>query len=246
MDCTNARLLLTFVRSGEIDLPDREDLDNHLTSCSECAVSARAESRFDDALETAMPRVAIPAGLKDRILRTLANQRKPRPWPWVAAAGLLLVAGACAFYALVPGQQELDFARIAEKIDIKLTPEAVEAWFSGELGENLTAPREFNFNLLDNIDIAEVQGRKVAKLTFLSRGENRSALAYVYILPAHQFKLPAQQEEEAALKNSWLNEIAIPSSSHNVQIRRYPGVSDFFYLVVYTSGSLDPFLLQGI
>ena len=46
-------------------------------------------------------------------------------------------------------------------------------------------------------------------------------------------------------KDGWLSEI-IPASSHNILIRRYQDIDDFFYVVVYTSGSLDPFVFQGI
>ena len=67
----------------------------------------------------------------------------------------------------------------------------------------------------------------------------------MYILPTGQFKPPVQQEPP--LRNDWVGEISIPSETHNIQIRpRDPRIPDFFYVVVYTSGSLDPFLLPGI
>ena len=55
------------------------------------------------------------------------------------------------------------------------------------------------------------------KLTFLSRFENRAALAHVYVLATQQL-LPAELEEAAAKKEGWLNEI-VAASTHNIQIR---------------------------
>ena len=242
MDCQNARLLLYFVRTGELDPSEREVLDNHLAACPDCAAGALAESRLDAVLETAMPRVPFPAGLKERILKQLARARRPRPWPWVAAAVVLLAAAVTGFAILANGPVELNSTLIVAKADIKTSPEAV-AWFSSR-GIHMAAPPAFNFNLLDTIDIAQIQGRQVAKLTFLSRADNRAV--HVYVLSSSQFNLPAQQVDEAVLNNNWPGEISIPSSTHNIQLRRYPSVPDFFYLVVYNGASLDQFLLEGI
>jgi hypothetical protein len=240
MNCTNARLLLNFVRAGEMDPAEREVLDHHLTACSECAVFAESENRFDEAMAMAMARVPVPAGLKGRLLGQLA---RPRRWSWVAAAALLLAVGLTCFAALTRGPEELDASRWSVKADIKRTPEAVEGWFSSELATPMTAPRDFNFSLLSNIDVAVIQGRQVPKLTFFG---NRGALAHVYVLSTRQFKLPAEHEEEVALKDSWHGEISIPCATKDIKIRRYPGVPGFFYVVIYTGGTLDPFLLQGI
>jgi hypothetical protein len=244
MDCTSARLLLHFVRTGELDRVEQEALDSHLGICLECLAFAQSENRFDEAMAAAMPRVPVPARLKDRILERLTRVRRPRPWRRVAAAAVLLAAGLVCFVALTGGPDELSPLLIAEKVDTKATPDAVEGWFFGQLGTPVTLPRDFNFTLLDSFDIAEIQGRKVPKLTFQSAADKR--LAHIYVLSTRQFHAPAQQENEAALKDGWLPEIFIPASSHNIQIRRQRDVPDFFYLIVYTSASLDPFLLQGI
>jgi hypothetical protein len=245
MDCTNARLLLGFARTGEIDAVERDALESHLAGCSDCAVCARSESQFDDALEMAMPRVAVPAGLRTRILERLAKAPRPRAWRWATAAALVLATGLAGFIFLTSGPEEIEFGPIAEKIDIKATPDAVEAAFLG-WGVDMAAPREFNFDLLDATDVAEIQGRRVAKLTFLSQGDGRAALAHVYVLQAAHFKLPASHHDERALKNGWLAEVFIPASTHNVQVLRYANVPEFFFLVVYSSRSLEPFLLRGV
>jgi hypothetical protein len=229
MDCMSTRLLLNFVRTGELDRAEQQVVDDHLTGCSDCAAFAQSENRVDDALATAMHRVSVPAGLKGRILARVTSARRPRPWPWVAAATVLLAVGLGCYALLSSGPQEFDIPLfVGRKVDIQTTAEAVDAWLGNELGAEVTAPREFNFNFLESVEISEVQGRKVARLTFLSRGDNRAALAHVYVLSTRQFKL--------------LDETSIRSDTHNIQVRRDPRAPDFFYVVVYTS-SLDPFLL---
>lgn len=238
MDCTNARLLLHFVRTGELDPAERQLLDNHVAHCTECTALAHAESRLDDALETAMGQVPVPAGLKGRILARMATQRQPRRWRWTAAAALVVAAGL-GWYAVL-GPHELDVTQLSEEIDFRTrsAPDAVEAKFSSE-GIVMRAPREFNYELLDTFDTTEIQNRRVPKLTFLARGQSRAALAHVYVLSIQQFKPPAQYEER------WVCEI-VPASSHNIKILRDQSNPDFFYVVVYTSGTLDPFIVQGI
>ena len=72
MDCTNARLLLNFVRTGELDLAEREVLETNSRQLPECA-ARQAESHVDDALETAMQRCPV--------LGRLLKRAYPSNWP---------------------------------------------------------------------------------------------------------------------------------------------------------------------
>jgi hypothetical protein len=94
----------------------------------------------------------------------------------------------------------------------------------------MAAPRDFNFTLLDNVDLVQIQGRSVPKLTFLNRPH--PGLAHVYVMSTSDF--------------NWPGEVSIPSATHDIQIRRSANAPDFFYMVIYTGGSLDQFMLQGI
>jgi hypothetical protein len=246
MDCHDARLLAQFVRTGELSLAERRDLDDHFLDCPECKGVVEAENRLDDAFELAMLQVPVPAGLKGRILERLTRAHRPRPWRWVATAAALMIAalGYLAFYGY---HEEFDTQDFVNVVDDRagLPRETVEQRFNTELGIAMRAPKDFNFNLLDSFDSTEVHGRRVAKLTFFTRGEAGAALAHVYVLPASQFKLPADQDAQSAKADGSLAEI-IPASKHNFQIRRYPDITDFFFVIVYTSGTLDPFLFHEI
>ena len=241
MDCANARLLLNFVRTGELDPAERDALTSHLAGCADCAAGAQSESRFDEALETSMQRVPFPVGLKGRLLQKLAEKRRPRRWRWVAAASLLFLAGMIGGYLVWINQpEEFDVTRFVQYDDEPLTPDLVETRFS-EKGMAMKAPREFNFNLLVNYDAVQVQRQSVPKLTF-SAG---SGLAQVYVMSTQQFKLPEPLEDKSVKNEGWLSEI-IPASRHKIQIRRYPSIADFFFVVIYTTDTLDSFTFQGI
>jgi hypothetical protein len=242
MDCANARLLSNFVRTGELDAAEREALSAHLAACPECGAGAQAEGRFDDALEAAMQRVPFPVGLKGRLLQRLAQKRPTRRWRWAAAAALFLVSSLVVGYVLWINQpEEFDVTRFVSFDNETPTVEVVEARFS-DLGIAMKSPPEFNFNLLANWEPVQVQRRTVPKLTFkASSGE----LAQVYVMSTQQFKLPEPFEEKTIKNEGWLSEM-LPASRHKIQIRRYPSIADFFFVVIYTTDSLDSFTFQGI
>lgn len=232
MDCTNARLILNFLRPGEIDDAERQALEAHLASCPDCAVAAQAEGRFDEVLGKAMAKVPVPAGLKGRILHKLTDRRAWRPWRWAAAAAaVLVIAGGTAIYFALDRRPVFD---PTELVAIQAwTPESVESHFENE-GLTLVAPREFNYNLLDSCEVAVVKGRRVAKLSFISQREKRPNIAHVYVLSAREFRLPDEVPE-------------FGPGTHSFEIRNRDG--DFPCVVIFNSNSrsLEPFLLfQGI
>jgi hypothetical protein len=244
MDCTSVRWLAPLARIGELDEAEQQALNAHFAGCPECWAMAQAHNRLDDALATAMHRVPIPSDLKGRILERLARARRPRRWRWAAAAAVTFAAVVTGYFVVFPGPDRLDLALLTEKVDLKATAESVENWFDSQHGISMTAPRNFNYNFLDSFDVAEVQGHRVAKLTFLS--QNRTVLAHVYVLSARQFSLPAELDADAAFKEGWLGDISVPASTHAIFIRPNSNVPDFFYLIVSTSRALDPLLLEGI
>ena len=119
MDCTNAHGLLPFLRTGELDATERDVLESHVSGCPECLASVQAESRFDDAIEVAMARVPMPAGLKGRLLVGLARRRPTRRWPWVAAAALLAMAGLGGYVVWSGGPEEFDVAGFSWYVDYR-------------------------------------------------------------------------------------------------------------------------------
>src|SRR5690606_38408018 len=84
MECRTARLLLDLAHppADPLDAADAGALEGHLACCPDCAALARGQGRFDDAVGLAMRRVAVPEGLRDRLLARL-EQEPPTRRRWL-------------------------------------------------------------------------------------------------------------------------------------------------------------------
>src|SRR5262245_5275113 len=155
MDCANARLLLNFLRNDEMDPAERSALLAHLEACPDCSAQAQSESQFDEALGRALRRMPVPAGLKGRLLAAVAA-RRPRHWPWAAAAAALLLAASLGAYVWWSQSTVVDFNDVIEIVDYrtKTNPDNVESEFAS-LGYPMRFPRMLNPNLLESYDVVE-------------------------------------------------------------------------------------------
>src|SRR4051812_32486517 len=110
LTCEEARELLPLLAIDALDVDERDVLEDHLASCSECQEEAASYAETAAVLALALPQVDPPSGLKGKLLtaarrpfvlpdedaRPLRAQR--RDWRTtatgaVAAAALLLAAG---------------------------------------------------------------------------------------------------------------------------------------------------------
>lgn len=229
MDCTHVRLLLWFARKPEQDL-DADDLgglQEHLALCEECGRLAQQQRRFDEILGQKIRQVDVPADLKGRIDRRLIAAAR---WGWkqytATAASLFLALGMTLGWHFWPAPL-LDLVEFAE-IKAGTAPDKVEAWFTSH-GLAFAWPHEFNSNYLDYYEIVEMQGKRVAKLSFRQRPNSafHDVIAHVYAVPEGTFQMDDQM-------------------SHQVLVQRYAELPDFVYLITLSGGTLDPFLRRGI
>ena len=87
MECHDARTLMLFARSSEaVDAAEKAALQQHLDGCPDCAARAQAERHADEALTKLMQDVPVPADLKGKLLKRLADDRPAKPWRWLASA----------------------------------------------------------------------------------------------------------------------------------------------------------------
>lgn len=73
--CNVFRDHLFLFQVDELDERDRTVLQEHLNRCDDCAARLRLENRLLASVKDALPRAAAPAGLEDRIRRSLAEVR---------------------------------------------------------------------------------------------------------------------------------------------------------------------------
>jgi hypothetical protein len=245
MDCTSARLLLAFRRPGgaaELAREDAADLDRHLAGCPACAALARRQDGFDLAVARAMRTVAVPAGLRDRLVadalaRRGAEWRRTAARYTVAAAALVMLALTTAGIglALRPSfdteKPPAGYANLVED------PErSVRGWLESE-GLPTTLPRDFNYALLDTaagLDYEKIDGRYVPRVVFRipprpDRPGDRADFAKVYVVRKGQFELDSRKFRNT--QNSFCNVIVVPDDGSGVG-----------YVILFTTDTLDPFL----
>jgi len=203
MECHDARILLTFANRGceELDAAERDAFQQHLEKCPECAVLALTDRHLDETIGRAMRDVPVPAGLKEKVLSRVASQR-PR-WSWkrtsylaAAVLSLLAVAGGIGWHYYVLPEITLSFLQEYESRGKGWNEDQVEQYFA-ENGLRVRVPRRFDYDKLRHIDIVEVKGRRVAKLSFSRNDQERSASADVLILPPKQFNMIELPEMDA-------------------------------------------------
>lgn len=116
MDCKVAVARMHDYLDGELGREAAANLKLHIGECKSC------KERFDalertEALMKAAPAPRAPAGLEDRILKSLPKTRKPAAWtgwvrrhPAVSAAALFLVVMFSSFVTMWNQDQQLSVA----------------------------------------------------------------------------------------------------------------------------------------
>src|SRR5581483_8877593 len=154
MQCSTARLLLTFARpkASELDAGVVQSLNEHLGECAECGAFARAEHQFERLLGPAMRQVAVPRDLRERLLTRLQAERRswykrlPQRHPAIAAAvaAVLLLTVGLVVYAATRPPRPLDLALIAYTWNTRVAvpPQEAQSFFAQE-GFKVIVPPEF-------------------------------------------------------------------------------------------------------
>jgi hypothetical protein len=228
MDCKTAHLLLDFNRPTptELEASEAEALDNHLIDCPACARLARDERRLDEHVGQAMRDVAVPAGLRDRLVAGL-RRAETLPLPRRRFS-----RGAWSLAILAARPRALDVPQLRLDSWTQFNPDRtqVDDWLHAS-GFRAPAPDMFEYNLLTHYHVASLQGQRVPMLLFTSANHRHVYQARVYLLDARQFDLKALRA-------------APPSqdSGCSVVFVAHPTDPRFAYLVVHNAENLDPFL----
>ncbi len=137
---------------GDVEASRAEALRNHASSCPPCARRLAEAEALNERLRGLRRAYVPPAGLEDRIRRSL-GARRPRSGRWLtAAAAALLVVGVVALFLAAPGpavpdliastisahEELLDMSR-AGRIDTG-DPKALREFFSVRVEGHLASP----------------------------------------------------------------------------------------------------------
>jgi hypothetical protein len=242
MDCKTARLLLHFThpRTTELEADEAAALEGHLADCPQCGSLAQAERQADNRIGQAMRAVAVPEGLRTRLLAQLDAEREH----WyrrrlLRVAGLVAAAAALVLIVWLGIKSKRpdspDFTEATRQVEFVQvggpSPETIRDWFREERGVRTVPPADLDYALLTYYDLAPLQGQRVPLLLFAAgKDGERVRTARVYILSDRQFDISNSSDQQEV------------GSGCLVEMRPCPTDRHLAYLIVYTGGELKPFL----
>lgn len=258
MDCRTARLLLDYARPSETELDAGEAtaLHGHLDGCPECAALGHTERRLEEHLGAAVRAVPVPEGLRDRLLARLQKDRREWYQRWwlrravgAAAAAVILLTGWLVFARSqrppVPNVEDI------ESLLVAATPDSIEEWFRDTYKVHTVVPPQFNYALLTHYDLANFPVQVAEPIPFLRPAHRR--VPFLFFIKTdlaadggprvHSARVYILSDKEFDLKR--ITEGHLPGSGGNkIEVRRHPDNRHIVYVIVYTSNTLDPFLVD--
>lgn len=240
MDCRTARMLLAFHRPGasELEPADVQGLSSHLENCGVCREQADEERRADASLGLAMHQVAIPPGLRDRILTRLSNERNAYYRGWLfrgsvaaAAAAVLIAVGVYLrvrsmeketprlnIDSIISGLQTSDpLPKSADDVQSYYTKRGIALQIPDEM-------KQWDFEALRNSYISYQQGQPVPTLVF-EKGTSRAVVLLLHRSQYHATSVPGTDQ-----------------SFQRVRVLGKPGDSEYIALVIVQEGKYEDFL----
>jgi hypothetical protein len=226
MDCRTARQLIEFARprKSELDADESDALRDHLSDCPMCRGVAENDWQVDEEFSLAMQDVKVPVRLREQLMVGLREARST----WYRRTVLASTAAAAAAVLAVTFGWSMWHRLNAEAnfppVVVEWTDSVrnqVEQWFREHHRLIVLAPPQFDYSLLKERRLADLDGKSVPYLRF----EWGDHWAKVYIL-SDSDRIP---------------EIEKPAGT-TLHLIHHPTHSDVVYLVIYTGGHLERFL----
>jgi anti-sigma factor RsiW len=122
MNCTKARRQLDMYMDSELSVPENMEVLEHLNLCRACQEVFEVEEKLRDALKVELARPEPPAGLADRVKRSL-REAPPKPvasfprrgWRIAAAAAVFLAVAAVVIFSPVRVEPQALAAEVAAR-----------------------------------------------------------------------------------------------------------------------------------
>jgi hypothetical protein len=229
-------MLLPYLHCpNELPADDLQAIEQHLVVCTQCRAISESERAFDRAVSKAMNDIAAPIELRYAISVRLA-QENARVWrrrlAQVAAFAVIMLMIATIGFGFWRSRIEFTPEQFAQSEDEQSWQHSLESAEEFFRVRNLQTdiPRDFDYRLLQSLDVVELKGKPVARLDFARDGKH----AKVYVLSKRDFKL----KKDAGL--------VAAGSSVTVEVvdARSP---DFVFVIVYSGGgSHEDFVLQAV
>jgi len=188
MQCRDAQFYLRLRRHAgdELGAEVAADLDRHLAGCPACAADARASASFDNAIATAMRSVAVPAGLRDKLLAMASAHRggviRRKVYRVAAVAASLFLTVGLTFGVFSASRPKIDpNAMVMNADELVQDPDgALSRWLASQKFPD-RLPLPFNTtDLLIGFGFEQIQGKGVPVVVFHHPTDTRG-FAKVYI-----------------------------------------------------------------
>jgi hypothetical protein len=243
MQCRDAHFFLRLRRQANDELGSdvSADLDRHLAGCPECALDSQIVQSFDSAVASAMKSVAVPMGLRDKLLSQAMSQRgtviRRKVYQLAAlAASLFLIVGV-SFGIFSASRPRLDTEILVNNTDelIQNSNTKMNQWLAAQ-NFPTELPLPFNTDLIYSLGHERIQGKDVPVILFGAPPErgfaNERGFAKLYLFHENSdFKLDKQ-----TLRN------ADASNAHAKVLTGQGKAAGVVYIVVYTTHDLEPFM----
>lgn len=239
MQCRDAQFYLRLRRHAgdELGTDVAGDLDRHLAACPACALDGRTAASFDRAVASAMRAVAVPAGLRDKLITLASAHRggviRRKVYRVAALAASVFIVTGLGFGIFSVSRPRIDTTQIVMNQDrLYEDPEgALRDWLvSQNFPDQL--PEPFEPNLLMSLGTEKIQGKDVPVAVFRHPRERGFAKVYLF---RDDGTYNLRELQEAQLSHSMARVIKDPA--------RFPGVQ---YVIVHTAhpDPVDPNLLK--
>lgn len=212
MDCQSARSMLDASRPDRRDWqePELREAAQHALNCGPCEGVLSERDIFDRRLSATMADVAIPAGLKEWLLQTLAAKPIVPPVAievpprfrlsrraWLVMAGTLIVAllGGWAYWFLGRGGVTLNEVYADINSRFPLTRERISLEhlrpFNGRFDATITDPRWIDAVTSEpvGLNLFSLWGHDAAIYRF-AVGRSRSLSGLLILMDAHAIEDP--------------------------------------------------------
>jgi hypothetical protein len=240
MQCRDAQFYLRLRRhtNDELGADVVADLDRHIVGCPACALDSRIALSFDRAIATAMKTVAVPTGLRDKLLTqvlayrgTVLRRKAYRLTALAASLFLVIGLGYGVFSASRPKLDTIDLVMRADE-QIQDPDRTIQLWLTAQHFP-AQLPLPLNADLLVSLGSERIQGQDVPVIIY--RGPTERGFAKVYLFrESGEFKLDSQSLQDAQASNT----------SARV-LKSQPQAPGVVYVIVYTERDLQPFLRAG-
>jgi hypothetical protein len=245
MQCRDAQFYLRLRRQAgdELGTDVTGDLDRHLAGCTACAADARMAASFDRALATAMVAVAVPTGLRDKLLTIASVHRggviRRKVYQVAALAASILFVTGLAFGVFSSSRAKMTgeaFVLVQDRIHED--PEgALRDWLVAQKFPD-QLPEPFDPNLLISLGTEKVQGKDVPVAVFRHPKERGFAKLFIF---RDDGTYNLKDLTDAQLSHTTARVVKDPARFRGVQ-----------YVIVHTfhpdpidPNPLKPFLRQG-